>query len=511
MKNRDRLMSYLFIVAGLLALALEVLPGRFATTDEEFFKSAGRHWAATGHFAAPEIVGRIDVQPSLEVIYFAQPPLYSFAFGLFTKTFGFGPYQSILFDALIHLLLAFATVVLAHRVFELPARYAYLIGLLILPIGQRGRPDELAMSIAIAGIVAWTLDLKPAYRALLSGVAFGICGATSIGACLFLAPLALLVGYQRRVLTLRNGAGAIVVGAVAGLLCVSPILLPHPDAVHQLLAHAVDQSPEMGRVSATEHSRWANIRQSYREGVMAVLQFGMQAVDTVACAILLLILCWRAMPKERARAWKQSALLAVSIMFLISALLPGKYTYLWFFAPWLVSLAAIVLMRSYGGLRAATRTLAALLIAGSIAFAWGLYAKDRLEILTLAKDQSFYWNMKHVRDTIPAGSRVVTKEYWAALADKCQVLDPDFSHPKPVDVDYLIKTGNGTGVPGKPQTFSPEYEAFAAKDHFVVEEDDLNRTPLKIVGIRISKSAYGFGPYIEAHSPVAAPKPNPAP
>lgn len=504
-------MKYIFILACVLGLALEVIPGRFATTDEEFFKSAGRHWAATGHFAAPEIIGRINVQPSLDVIYFAQPPLYSFAFGLYTKAVGFGPFQSILFDALIHLLLALATVLLASKVFELPARYAYLIGLFLLPLGQRGRPDELAMCIAIVGIVAWTLDLKPIYRALLSGVAFGICGATSIGACLFLVPLALLVAYQRRVLTLRTASGAILAGAVVGLLCVSPILIPHPDAVHQLFAHAVAQSPEMGRVSAAGLSRWASIRQSYREGVFDVLHFGMQTVDTVVGALLLLFLCWRAMPTENARGWKQSALIAIAAMVFISALLPGKYTYLWFFAPWLLSLAAVVLMRSYAVLPAATRTLAVLLMAGCIVFGWGLYAKDRLEILSLPSNQSFYWNMANVRETIPAGSRVVTKEYWTALADKCQVLDPDFSHPKDVDVDYLIKTGNGTGTPGKPEKFSHEYEAFASDHHFVVQEDSLNRTPLKVHGIRVSNSAYGFGPYIEARNPMAVQTPVPAP
>jgi hypothetical protein len=73
--------STAFICLSFLCLvfaAAELIPGRFAVTDEVFYKAAGRNWAMTGHFAAPEIVGRLTQGPPLTEIDFAQPPLYSF-------------------------------------------------------------------------------------------------------------------------------------------------------------------------------------------------------------------------------------------------------------------------------------------------------------------------------------------------------------------------------------------------------------------------------------------------
>ena len=482
MRINDRLMKVLFVIACALALLVETIPGRPPSTDEEFFKSAGRNWAATGHFAAPEVAGRVAVQPSLDVVYFAQPPLYSFVFGVYTKAVGFGPFQCILFDVLIHLLLAACTVLLARKVFDVPAVYAYALGILVLPMGTRGRPDELAMSLAIAGIVAWTLDMAPGYRALLAGAAFGLCGATSIGAWLFLSPLSFLVAYQRGVLNLRTASRALAAGAVVALVCVAPILIPHPYAYRQILAHGADQSPELGRELEQGQSRWTSIVQSYEDGTRFALRYGSKDIAAPVGAVVLIVLCLGAMPKEGSRKWKQCAVVAAAGMTAQWAILPGKGTYIWFFAPWLLSLSAIVLIRSLPALPSGLRALALVVIVFFVAVGSAIYVKDRLVMATLPRDQAFYRNMDQVRDAIPAGSRVVTREYWWALADKCRVFDPDFSHPSPLNVDYLITNGNGSRVPGQPQPFSPYFADYAEENHFAVIEDDLNREPFKIGG-----------------------------
>lgn len=42
---------------SLVYIIAEMVPGRFAVTDEAFFKAAGRNWAMAGRFAAPELTG----------------------------------------------------------------------------------------------------------------------------------------------------------------------------------------------------------------------------------------------------------------------------------------------------------------------------------------------------------------------------------------------------------------------------------------------------------------------
>jgi hypothetical protein len=37
--------------------SITIAIGRFTTTDEIAFKAAGREWARSGHFAAPELTG----------------------------------------------------------------------------------------------------------------------------------------------------------------------------------------------------------------------------------------------------------------------------------------------------------------------------------------------------------------------------------------------------------------------------------------------------------------------
>jgi len=153
--SRKTALALLFAVSALYCLA-ELVPGRFAVTDEVFFKAAGRSWAATGRFAAPELRGYSNgnvATPATEV-FFAYPPVYPFLFGVYTKVVGFGPRSCILYDVLIHLLLVWCGVLVARLVFGAPWSVSVLCGALLLPLGTAGRPDELGIVFALGAALA---------------------------------------------------------------------------------------------------------------------------------------------------------------------------------------------------------------------------------------------------------------------------------------------------------------------------------------------------------------------
>jgi hypothetical protein len=166
-----------------------MVPGRFTATDEVFYKAAGRNWAMTGHFAAPEIVGRLAKGPSLADVYFAQPPPYTFFFGVYTKLAGFGPRQCIFYDVLIHLLLVWTAVVAARIVFKLSWMASLFCGALFFPLGTVGRSDELAIVFALWAAVAFRAAIPKRWSVVIGGVFLGLVCATSLSAFVFLGPV----------------------------------------------------------------------------------------------------------------------------------------------------------------------------------------------------------------------------------------------------------------------------------------------------------------------------------
>src|SRR5690348_16567635 len=85
---------------GYLAFILHY--GRLFGQDDIFYKAAGFHWATDGHFAAPELTGRLPgANPPLEKVFACYPPGYPFLFVLTVRAFGFGWRQVMCFDAVI--------------------------------------------------------------------------------------------------------------------------------------------------------------------------------------------------------------------------------------------------------------------------------------------------------------------------------------------------------------------------------------------------------------------------
>ena len=87
---------------------------------------------------------------------------------------------------------------------------------------------------------------------------------------------------------------------------------------------------------------------------------------------------------------------------------------------------------------------------------------------------------------------VLTTEYWWALAGRNPVYDTLFSNPGPDAFNYAVLTGNGSGRAGVP--LSPEVAL--RESQWQTMEDHLRLTPPRFLGIRLSRSAYGFGTYI---------------
>lgn len=470
-RNQVLIGSLVLVASSYLAVLL--IYGRFAHTDEVFFKAAGLQWALQGRFAAPELHGFLGLHPPLETVFLPQPPIYSFLFGLFVKAFGFGWRTCIAYDALIHLALVAVAYVLALRMSS-RVDVAAVVGLAVLPQGTMSRPDELAMcfgSLAILAVMDHPLTRR---RAAAMGLFLGVAAGTSAGVAVLLGLVAAVkvlatdIPLRRKVTCLGI---SLVVAAMALVAILAPILAFHPDAYQQYLGLAADQVGRGGWGAGFQFA-WR-----YGRGVMLMeaccLLVGTMALVTGA---------------QRASAWMAVWLAPLAGMAFIAVALPSKYTYLWFLGPWLIAcaLSSLVLL---GARR--WRPLGAALIVAGIAVGSINYLGQMAIVLILPADQRIGVNHERVRSLVPPGTAVLALEDWWSLGADHQVFDSYFSQPNGI-VDYVVLTGNGSGTPGKPQALNPNLERLVAEE-FVVLDDHLNREPLSLFGFRLTNSAYGFG------------------
>jgi len=469
---KGALFTVLLVAAAYLALLMVF--GRFAHTDEAFFKAAGREWALHGRFAAPELRGFYGLQPPVERVFFAQPPLYPFGFGLLVAAVGFGWRACVAYDALIHVALVLFTFVLAKRLSG-SATAAGLSACMVLPLGTSSRPDELAMCFAMAAGLAVLRQPDASWRPIAAGVFLGLAAGASVGVAIVLGfgvAVQLLSGAPpigRRIirLVLCGVAAALTVAIVA-----APILAAHPDAYRQYLGLASSQVGS-GQWSADFQSAWR-----YGKGIMVI--------EAVCLTVGLLAL----MMRGSFRQWSESWLGAVIGVAFVALLLPSKYTYLWFVGPSLIA-ACVALLAATQTTWARTAGVVALgigWILASTGFAW-----QTITMLTLPREQRIAVSERRVRALVPQGATVLAGEYWWSLAADRAVLDSYFAEYSDLSaIDYIVLTGNGTGEPGKAQPLKDSLDGVAAQE-FVVVDDHLNRRPVTILGRRLTNSAWGFG------------------
>lgn len=470
-------------VAGYVVLMTAV--GRFVGLDEVFFKAPGREWARTGRLAAPELTGFLrhldpPLDPPIEEVWFVHPPLYPFLFGLFTRVAGFGPRPCVLYDVLIHGLLAFLTFATARRLREgLPDRVCFGIGLAVLPVGIFCRPDELAMCFGMAGLLALLPPAGSRGRVALSGILFGLCAATSVGAAILLGLVALTLFALLR--WWLRGAGWAAAAAVAFAAAVAPVLIAHPVAYRQYLAHAADH---VGRGNFLEglFTHWEN-EQFHRSVTLACLLVAAAGLPCRGGD-----LTWT--------RWRRLWLGPLLGLAFLAVFLSDKVYYTWFLGPWMIVAAVVTWRGAVRRLHPVAVRAVALGVLGFAAVAVGPFVKNLLVMATLPASQTLEVNARLIRELIPPGSTVLTDDYWWVLADDCRVYDLYFARPDPGAVDFIILTGNGSGDPEVVREVPANVAAYGR--HFQPVRNNINTESLSLFGRTVPNTAFGFGALVLA-------------
>lgn len=453
--------------------------GRFMGGDEIAYKAPGRQWALNGTFIAPELLGygswRDPAHPYVLHRGFG-PPVYTFAFGLFVKLLGFSPMTNAAFDALIHILLGWATWALARALGpRRPYAAAMIAAAATLPLGTSGRPDELGALLAMFGS-AILLRRTSTPRAAIAGLLFGLSGGTSLVAAAILMAWPLLAFWQQRQARARSIAIFLFSATFIFAMVMTPLVLITPYGLGQLWQNA--------RVSVGPTYRYA-FENSWRYG----------RAHYLACCAALVIGATHAVYALRGSSWKSWIELWLPPIAALGALLvflPVKYYYVWIVGPSLFA-AAVCAMAILPWRIAAKGAVIA------VAMLFWCAAGSRFAFMSLVRaglppDQRMAENVAVIQRLIPPGSGVMTYDFWPALADSSYRIYSTEADPPWSAVDYIVLTGNGSGSPGQPQMLRPEQLPYMAA-HFSPIYDHLNREPFHLGPIH-TNSAWGYGPLI---------------
>jgi hypothetical protein len=485
-------------------LATEFAYPRFAVTDEIAFKAAGRNISQGGAFAAPELESQ-HADPPLEQVFARYPPLYMWLFGEWTRAVGFGWAACVGYDALISAGLAIiiyglTDTTLGKLLGPLPARrrigLAFLTALLTLLFRNAGRPDELGMALGFAN--AWWLLLphasssrKPAVN-FISGVLAGLMLCTSPGVFLAFMPF-LAALWLRRAEDMRNIAPSLVASALGGglaaALCLIPLFLAHPHFYLQFFQAVQSRLPYVVlRRFGVITDAWTVLPQSL------LILF---ATVPVLCLGL-----WHTGRVREVLAFFIAPLAGFALVFFLY----DSYWYWWFLQPWFLLIAIVVAADFWRSPRSQLRASIAVGWLGVwLAFASVWPAKDYLIRITLAPEQRLTSNVQKLRELIPPGAQVLTasRSAWWALGKDHSVYDPSFSDIEDLArIEYFVTDSNGTGQVGAwwwPN--NTRYDSIL-RDSFEVISNTLPRTPLRVFGIHITNSAYGFGTIVMRRRPV---------
>lgn len=483
--SRSAAWWYAFFAAALIVYISWVgYFGRFFHGDEIFYKAAGRQWAQSGKFAAPELVGWVIAGPPVDQIFLAYPPAYMFLFGLYTRLFGFGWNQIMLFDPLIHVGLAVITfVTVRNLVKDSPIWLAAITGLAIIPLGLLGRPDELSTCFGMASFVLLLSSPLSFWRVALAAGLFGLTIATSIGGAIVMGPVAFFLLLMNSEPWPRRIREILIFGLVALVTfgaALAPILVAYPSAYLQF-------TPRF-------HEDHGGILKTWD----AFMQLGLtlSIFPYFAALAIALLSCAISRQQEEWRRWVRlwaGPLLGMALVFFG---IPGKLPYFWFVGPWLLVTSAVCVY---------SMRLTRLRVIGGALLAFGLFvgaipfAKDIYVLCSLPESQTMQAAANVLRSLIPDGSTVLTTEYWPLLGNRCRVYDASFSEPSPRTIDYIVVTGNGSGVAGKRRPVKPGsmigFEDYI-QEHFTVIYDNLAKEPVSLLGRRLTHSGYGFGPIV---------------
>ncbi len=484
-----------FEIVGILILVgyvtLVTVFGRFVGLDEPASKAAGRDWGLNGHWAAPELAGWLPyTEPPVEQFYGMYPPLYAFGFGLLVRLVGFGWRQCVFYDAAIHASLAFLAVHATRKLGgkRFPAWLGWLVSLAILPLGtaREARPDELAACFGIGGLLLLLSAGLSLSRVLGSGLLFGLCGGTSLGAAAMLTMIAAMLVLTREVSWFRRLSLGLVWTVVAGTtfaLIVVPLLVSHPGLLDQFRAN----SRTTLRLNQTFVQRIVEtllpVLTYYRDVVISVLGPGLVGL------LLSLRLVWNGEVRRWCSRWL-GPIGAVSFWLATTC----KPLYLWFLGPWLIALAVTELASSWSSLNRLLRGAALLVLAASLVLGSELTIRESMQILSLPPSQKQDWNQRVLEAVIPPGSVVLTADAWWFLAGDRVVYDLSFARPDMEKVDFVVLSGNGSVSSGLPKIRNfVGFEAFPLLEKFRPVSDNLNRSWPTLWGRPLARHTNGFG------------------
>jgi hypothetical protein len=206
------------------------------------------------------------------------------------------------------------------------------------------------------------------------------------------------------------------------------------------------------------------------------------------------------------RLWATYGFGASLFLLFLATFLALRATYTWFIGPWLLLAAAhtmCVLARTPGR-RMRVVAPALLLVGGYLTFAVH-FVKESLVIAKLPPAQRMDAASARLRSLIPAGASVLTKDAWWFIAVRNKTYEPMFSHPPPSSIEYVVLSGNGSGVPGKPVGLDAATWGPSFTDRMVEVANDLPRQPTRVLGVRLTNSAYGYGSVVYRVSSANAP------
>jgi hypothetical protein len=280
---------------------------------------------------------------------------------------------------------------------------------------------------------------------------------------------------------------AAIVAIVVLALCLAPILAAHPSAYRQLVINGASQTALGNANSGGYHGSGKSVLQLWKESLL----YGYDKVILICGCLIFAFLC-RLFDRSPEKTAYSRFILAVFSLLLLLFSMPGKYTYLWFLGSWLLIACVALGWQVTQSLPSIGRLPLPALGVFIWLFASMAFVRTKAILWTLPADQSLSFNMKRVRDEVPAGAGILTTEYWWALAGRNPVYDTLFSDPGLTSFDYVALAGNGSGRPGTPQLPAVAIGGSQWQNTY----DHLRSKSPAVFGFPLSHSGYGFGPYI---------------
>jgi hypothetical protein len=428
------LVVFLAITVGFVVLQTTL--GRSQnSTDEVFFKAAGREWAATGRFGAPELVNVFNRTTNVTEVFFLFVPVYPFLFGLVVSMVSFGWRTCVFYDAGIAAVLAAITFWAIESGLRSKNRWmAALGGLAMLPLNTPGRPDALATCFGMVSIMLLWSGAPSAKRLIMSGIALGLCAGTSPSAAVLMGLVGLnRIAWWRVPLHLRISR-ALVWGLIAfGTLgvVVAPILVPQPSSFEQFSLnanHTVGATGQLFTVAGMLRDLLGVGQNLPARLVKLFIKVGLLAGLASAVASI---------ASREFRDWLELWLGPIVGFGLLLTILSHNPIYYHLLAP-LYMIGSLHAIARFAPVRPRIAVLLSVLLVCSWFASGFAFWRDIFVLSTLPTDQQPGYQARHLPRVVSKGSTVFGHGCWWFLGDSCRVIDVWWAHPEMSAIDYVV-------------------------------------------------------------------------